>query len=286
MRQKPSDDDRFQRPALYYDPSWIQPTPATILADVCVYGGTAAGIVAAVKVAQLGKTVIFLQPGKHLGGLTTGGLGLTDYAKREGIFQNHVHYQLGLYWHMANASAIPARYRSAYQRWGLPRDEFRDTGHWPHQLYIREARRMVSDYVMTESDCRLQRAITDSIGMGSYNMDSHNCSRFVKTENGIPRVLNEGDVQVPPRGPYPIPYRIIIPKRGECENLIVPICMSASHIAYGSIRMEPVFMVLGESTAVAAVMALDAHQPVQNIDVSKLRQRLLADGQVLTVPSG
>jgi hypothetical protein len=207
-----------------------------------------------------------------------------DYATREKIFQRHVNYQMGFYWHMANSPEIPELYRKAYQRWGLPKDEFTDTGHWPHQLYIREARRMVSDYVLTEADCRLKRTVNDSVGMGSYNMDSHNCSRFVKMENGQARVLNEGDVQAPPAGPYPISYRSIVPKRGECENLIVPVCLSASHICYGSVRMEPVFMALGESSAVAAVMALDAKQPVQNIDVPKLRQRLLADGQVLTCP--
>lgn len=207
-----------------------------------------------------------------------------DYAARERIFQRHVNYQMGFYWHMANSPEIPERYRQAYRRWGLPQDEFTDTGHWPHQLYIREARRMISDYVLTEADCRGQRTVDDSVGMGSYNMDSHNCSRFVKIENGRARVLNEGDVQVPSAGPYPISYRSIVPKRGECENLLVPVCLSASHIAYGSVRMEPVFMILGESAAVAAVMALDAQKPVQDIDVSRLQQRLRADGQVLDAP--
>jgi hypothetical protein len=208
-----------------------------------------------------------------------------DYATREKIFQSHVSYQMGYYWHMANAPEIPARYRQAYQRWGLPKDEFTDTGHWPHQLYIREARRMVSDYVLTEADCFLKRTVTDSVGMGSYAMDSHNCSRFVKMENGKARVLNDGDVQAAPAGPYPVSYRSIVPKRGECENLLVPVCLSASHICYGSVRMEPVFMALGESSAVVAVMALDAQKPVQDIDIGKLRQRLLADGQVLETPS-
>jgi len=204
-----------------------------------------------------------------------------DYATREKIFQRHVNYQMGFYWHMANAPEIPERYRQAYRRWGLPADEFADTGHWPHQLYIREARRMVSDYVLTENDCRHARQADDAVGMGSYNMDSHNCSRFVKIENGQARVLNDGDVQAPPAGPYPVSYRSIVPRRGECENLLVPVCLAASHIAYGSVRMEPVFMVLGESTAAAACQALDEEKPVQDIDVPKLRQRLLTDGQVL-----
>ncbi|MCG3148635.1 MAG: hypothetical protein PCFJNLEI_02080 [Verrucomicrobiae bacterium] len=204
-----------------------------------------------------------------------------DYATREKIFQRHVSYQMGFYWHMANAPEIPERYRRAYRRWGLPKDEFLDTGHWPHQLYIREARRMVSDYVLTEADCRLERTVDDSVGMGSYSMDSHNCSRFVKVKNGRARVLNEGDVQVAPAGPYPVSYRSLVPKRGECENLIVPVCLSASHISYGSVRMEPVFMILGESSAVAATMALAAKQAVQDIDVPALQQRLLKDGQIL-----
>lgn len=200
-----------------------------------------------------------------------------DYATREKIFQRHVSYQMGFYWHMANSPEIPERYRAAYRRWGLPKDEFKDTGHWPHQLYIREARRMVSDYVLTEADCRHQRKPEDPVGMGSYNMDSHNCSRFVS--NG--RVLNDGDVQVAPAGPYAVSYRSIVPKRGECENLLVPVCLSASHICYGSVRMEPVFMVLGESAAEAAVLALDVKCAVQAVDYRKLRERLVADGQVL-----
>ena len=206
-----------------------------------------------------------------------------DYATREKIFQRHVSYQMGYYWHLANAPEIPVRYRQAYTRWGLPADEFKDTGHWPHQLYVREARRLVSDYVLTEHDCRHESRPDDPVGMGSYSMDSHNCSRFVKIEDGQARVLNEGDVQAPPAGPYPVSYRSIIPKRGECENLFVPVCLSASHIAYGSVRMEPVFMVLGESAAVAACQAIDEQKPVQDIDVPKLRHRLLADGQVLEV---
>ena len=202
------------------------------------------------------------------------------YARREEIFQRHVSYQMGFYWHMANAPEIPERYRRAYARWGLANDEFADTGHWPHQLYVREARRMVSAYVLTEADCRLQRRAEDSVGMGSYHMDSHNCCRFVS--GGC--VVNEGDVQVAPAGPYPISYRSIVPRQGECDNLLVPVCLSASHIAYGSVRMEPVFMVLGESSAVAAALALDANTAVQDIDIARLRHRLQADGQVLVTP--
>jgi hypothetical protein len=206
-----------------------------------------------------------------------------DYAAREEMFQRHFQYQLGFYWHMTNCPDIPARYQQAYRRWGLPSDEFLDTGHWPHQLYIREARRMVSDYVLTEHDCRHATRAADPVGMGSYNMDSHNCSRFVRIENGRARVLNDGDVQVGPAGPYGIAYRSIVPKRGECENLLVPVCLSTSHIAYGSARMEPVFMVLGESAAEAAGLALAAHCPVQAVPYAQLRARLEKAGQVLEV---
>jgi hypothetical protein len=154
---------------------------------------------------------------------------------RERLFQAHVAYQKGLYWTLANDPAIPARYREAFGRFGLARDEFTDTGHWPHQLYVREARRMVSDYVLTEHDALHRRRCEDPVGMGSYTLDSHNCSRFVR--NG--RVLNEGDVQAPPAGPYGVSYRSIVPARGECANLLAPVCVSASHIAFGTVRMEP-----------------------------------------------
>lgn len=206
-----------------------------------------------------------------------------DYVARERIFQRHFEYQCGYYWHVANTPEIPMRYRRAYARWGIPNDEFVDTGHWPHQLYVREARRMVGDAVLTEHDCRLDHRAEDPVGMGSYAMDSHNCSRFVRREDGRARVMNEGDVSVEVPGPYGVSYRSIVPRRGECENLLVPLCLSASHIAYGSVRMEPAFMVLGESAAVAAVLALDAGCAVQAVDYGKLRGQLVADGQILAV---
>jgi hypothetical protein len=165
--------------------------------------------------------------------------------------------------------------------WGPCKDEFLTTDGWPNQLYVREARRMISDYVMTESHCRGKEKASDAIGLAAYNMDSHNCRRIVK--NG--RAENEGDVEVPVSGPYPIAYRAIVPKRSECENLLVPVCLSASHIAYGSIRMEPVFMILGQSAATAACLAIDANVPVQKVDYAKLRPRLLADKQILDWPS-
>ncbi|MDA0989203.1 MAG: FAD-dependent oxidoreductase [Verrucomicrobia bacterium] len=201
------------------------------------------------------------------------------YAERERIFQAHVAYQMGHYWFLANDDAIPDRYRTVYRRFGLARDEFMDTGHWPHQLYVREARRMVADYVLNEHDTQHRRQPEDPVGMGSYAMDSHNCQRVVRDG----RVLNEGDVQLPPAAPYGISYRSIVPRRGECQNLLVPICLSASHIAYGSVRMEPVFMILGESAAIAATLAIRHDLAVQDIPYTTLRPGLEAAGQVLAL---
>jgi hypothetical protein len=200
-----------------------------------------------------------------------------DYATRARIWQEHEDYTRGFLVFLATSPRVPEHIRKATSEWGLTRDEFIDTGGWPHQLYIREARRMISDYVMTEKNCRESIQVEDAIGLAAYTMDSHNCQRIVK--NG--RVENEGDVQVGGFPPYPIAYRSIVPKQSECENLFVPVCLSASHIAYGSIRMEPVFMVLGHSAADAAVMAIDANVPVQKIDVPALQKRLLAEKQIL-----
>lgn len=205
-----------------------------------------------------------------------------DYAARMRIIQEHKTYQQGLLWTLANHPRVPEQVRQEFARWGLAKDEFVDNGHWPHQLYIREARRMVADYVMTELDCRRQRVANDSVGLGSYNMDSHNCQRYITPEGDV---RNEGDVQVSPGGPYLISYRSIVPAQGEAANLLVPVCISASHIAYGSIRMEPVFMILGQSAATAAVDAIENGAAVQDVDYARLRKRLLADGQVLDLPA-
>jgi hypothetical protein len=166
------------------------------------------------------------------------------------------------------------------QQWGPAKDEFLDTAGWPNQLYIREARRMVSDYVMTEHHCRGQVKATQPVGLAAYTMDSHNCQRLVK--NG--RAANEGDVQVGGFPPYPIDYRALVPRAAEAENLLVPVCLSATHIAYGSIRMEPVFMILGQSAATAAALAQHANQPLQKLDYSALRARLLTGRQILDWP--
>jgi hypothetical protein len=200
-----------------------------------------------------------------------------NYTTRAAIRQDHEDYTRGFLHFLATSPRVPENIRSAMSEWGLTRDEFLDTGGWPHQLYIREARRMVSDYVMTEKNCRESIQVPDVIALAAYTMDSHNCQRIVK--NGVAH--NEGDVQVGGFPPYPISYRSIIPKQLECENLLVPICLSASHIAYGSIRMEPVFMVLGHSAADAAQMAIVKNIPLQKIDVKMLQQRLLNEKQIL-----
>jgi ribulose 1,5-bisphosphate synthetase/thiazole synthase len=201
---------------------------------------------------------------------------------RARIIAEHEEYTRGFLTFLATSPRVPENIREEMKRWGPARDEFVTSRGWPRQLYIREARRMVSDYVMTENHCRGKVRADDAIGLAAYAMDSHNCQRVVK--NG--RVENEGDVQVPPAAPYPISYRAIIPKRSEAENLLVPVCLSASHIAYGSIRMEPVFMILGQSAATAAVLALDEKSVVQKVEYAKLRKALLRDGQVLEWPSG
>jgi hypothetical protein len=203
-----------------------------------------------------------------------------DYATRERIVDDHRSYQQGLLWTLANHTRVPPKVRAEFQRLGLAKDEFVNNDNWPTQLYVREARRMEGEYVMTEHNCRSRDVVEDSIGMGAYGMDSHNCQRYINYRG---HVQNEGDVQVHGFKPYPISYRAIVPKRGECENLLVPVCLSASHIAYGSIRMEPVFMILGQSAATAAALAIDGEVPVQNVKYDVLRERLQADSQILGI---
>ncbi len=198
-------------------------------------------------------------------------------ADRERIIADHRRYQQGLMWTLANHPRVPQEVQQHFQRLGLAKDEFVDNDNWPHQLYVREGRRMVSDYVMTQADCQWDRKADDAVGLAAYNMDSHNCQRYV-TADGV--VRNEGDVQVGVK-PYPISYRSIRPRQEECGNLLVPVCLAASHIAYGSIRMEPVFMVLGQSAATAAALAIDGGVSVQEVSYAALRERLLADGQAL-----
>jgi hypothetical protein len=199
------------------------------------------------------------------------------YAARERIVRDHRRYVAGLWWFLQNDPRLPAAVRETAGRWGLCRDEFEASGHWPHQLYVREARRMIGETVMTEHHCRGDRRAVDSVGLAAYGMDSHNVQRYVA--DGAAR--NEGDVQVGVAGPYPVSYAAITPKRAEATNLLVPVALSASHIAYGSIRMEPVFMILAQSAATAASLALDGNGVVQDVPYARLREKLLADGQIL-----
>lgn len=200
-----------------------------------------------------------------------------DYMTRERIWKQHEDYIKGFLYFLSSSPRLPERLRNEINQWGLAADEFPNTANFPPQMYVREARRMISDYVMTEADCRWQRKADDPVGMGAYNMDSHNCQRLV--QSGV--VRNEGDVQAGVSGPYGVSYRSIIPKASESENLLVPVCLAASHIAYGSIRMEPVFMVMGQSAATAAALAIDTKTSVQKVQYTTLRERLTKDGQVL-----
>lgn len=198
------------------------------------------------------------------------------YAEREKIWQEHIRYQKGFYYFLANDPHVPGKLQDEVRQWGLAKDEFADTGHWPHQLYIREARRMKGEFVATQKDLQTERTKPDVIGMGSYNSDSHNVQRHV-AEGGI--VLNEGDVQVPVQ-PYQIPYRIVLPKRSEVENVLVPVCFSASHIAYSSLRMEPQYMTIGHAAGVAAALALKNNVAVQDVPTGELQKMLLDEGGV------
>ena len=199
-----------------------------------------------------------------------------DWVTREQIFQDHANYQIGVMYFLTHSDRIPEKWRTHFQEYGLPADEYEDTGGWTHQLYIREGRRMISEYIMTEHNCQGREVPNDSIGLASYNMDSHHCQMGVL--DGA--VRNEGNVEVGVQ-PYRIAYRAITPKRNECTNLLVPLALSSSHIAYGSIRMEPVFMILGQSAATAACQAIEDQVAVQDVGYPRLRERLLADRQIL-----
>jgi len=202
-----------------------------------------------------------------------------SYERRKEIIKEHEDYQKGWLYFLANDPKVPAEVQKEINTWGLAKDEFKDNGHWPHQLYIREARRMVGTYVMTEHDTFGERKIADPVGMGSYALDSHNTQRYIKADGFV---QNEGDIGVKPKnGPYQISYRSLIPKKEDCTNLLVPVCLSSSHIAFGSIRMEPVFMILGQSAAAAAIIAIDKKLPVQEVSYGDLEKVLVAEQQVL-----
>jgi hypothetical protein len=182
---------------------------------------------------------------------------------------------------LANDPQVPQTLQKRVNAFGLEPREFTKTGHWPHQLYVREGRRMLSDYVMTQANCESTKVAEDSVGLAAYAMDSHNCQRVVVDENGQTTIRNDGNFGLKCPKPFPISYRSIIPKREECENLLVPLCLSSSHVAYGSIRMEPVFMILGQSAGIAACIAIDDNISVQDVEYGKLKERLIAAEQRL-----
>ncbi len=206
-----------------------------------------------------------------------------DYTKRKEIEQLHKDYALGMLWFLANDPRVPAHIRDEMKDWGLPRDEFQDTENFPYQIYVREARRMVGSFVMTEKNVRKEEreAASHAIGLGSYALDCHYVSRVVD-EDG--KLRSEGTIFAP-TVPYPISYYSLTPKQEECSNLLATVCLSASHVAYSTIRMEPVYMILGQSAATAASMAIDNKTSVQEVPYEVLRYQLLKDGQILSVPA-
>lgn len=220
-------------------------------------------------------------------GISTDYIGMSDdypeadYATRARIEEAHKNWQLGLVWTLQNHPRVPESIRQSHAKWGLPKDEFVGNGHWSPQLYVREARRLVNDHIIDENAI-LKRTTEQSVGMGSYKMDSHHTQYHV-AEDGF--VAAEGDVQKAINGPYEIDYRAITPREEECANLIVPVCLAASHIAYGSIRMESVFMILGQSAGTAAALAVEGGTSVQQVPYGKLRNDLERDGQVLKMPA-
>ena len=201
-----------------------------------------------------------------------------SYERREAIKKEHRQYQQGLLYFIANNPGVPEEVRKEMQKWGYAADEFEENGHWPYQIYVREARRMIGEYMMTEHEVMGRREVERPIGMGSYTMDSHNTQRYI-TQEGY--VQNEGDIGVHPPQPYQIAMGSVMPKAGDCKNLLVPVAVSSSHIAFGSIRMEPVFMILGQSAGTIAALALQQDQELHEVLYSDIRKQLLEDNQIL-----
>ena len=200
------------------------------------------------------------------------------YERRKEIINEHISYQKGLLYFIATDHRIPPDVREEMNKWGLAADEFKDNGNWPYNIYVREGRRMTGVYVMTENDVFGRREVPNSIGMGSYTMDSHNVQRYVTPEGFV---QNEGDLGVTPQKPYRIDLGTIMPERDDCSNLLVPVCVSSSHIAYGSIRMEPVFMILGQSAGTIASMAVERRESIHDIPYEEIKSKLEASGQIL-----
>jgi hypothetical protein len=201
-----------------------------------------------------------------------------SYERRREIIKEHVIYQKGLLFFISNYPRVPADVRDEMRKWGYSKDEFTDNGYWPYNLYVREARRLKGNYIMTENDVLGKRKVPHPIGMGSYNLDSHNTQRYIKADGFVE---NEGDIELPTNKPYQIDLGSIMPKREECTNLLVPVCVSSSHIAFGSIRMEPVFMILGQSAGTLAAMAIKKGKSIHDISYDEIKPKLESDGQVL-----
>ncbi|MBI1370256.1 MAG: FAD-dependent oxidoreductase [Planctomycetes bacterium] len=202
-----------------------------------------------------------------------------DWAMRDRIWQAHVDYVQGVFWFLAHDERLPADLRDEANQWGLCKDEFIDNDHWPYALYIRVARRMIGDYVMTQTDVQKQLTKSDAIGMGSFICDSHAVQRLIHPDG---YVIDEGNFDVPTR-PYEIAYRSLTPRKGECDNLLVSVCMSASYVAYGSIRMEPQYMIMGHAAGLAASQAIARDTAAQDIDIAALQAKLRAQKQIVTL---
>ncbi len=271
----------FPRPA-GYDPNRYA-LVARLIAALTAKNGAPPKMSDLLKVDRLenGKTDV-----NNQGAVSTDYVGASwdypegDYATRQKIWDDHLAYTEGLLYFLANDPGVPPTLRTEVSNWGLSKDEFVDNGNWPHQLYVREARRMIGEYVMSQKDIQTELTKPDSIGMGSYNSDSHNVER-IPTAAGF--VENEGDMQVAVQ-PYQIPFRMILPKRAEATNLLVPVAFSASHVAYSTLRMEPQYMIVGQATGVAAKMVLDASTDAQLVDVAALQTKLRAQNAILSLP--
>jgi hypothetical protein len=201
-----------------------------------------------------------------------------SYERRKKIIKEHENYQKGILYFIATDLRIPEVIRKEMNNWGLAKDEFKDNGNWPYNIYVRESRRMLGEYIMTENDVLGKRKVPNSIGMGSYTMDSHNVQRYITPEGFV---QNEGDIGVAPEQPYQIDLGSIMPKHEDCLNLLVPVCVSCSHIAFGSIRMEPVFMILGQSAGTIASMAIDRNKSIYDLSYDDIKTKLEASGQIL-----
>jgi hypothetical protein len=200
-----------------------------------------------------------------------------SYERRREIIKDHELYQKGLLYFIANDSRVPAEVQNEMKQWGYAKDEFKDNDNWPYQIYVREARRMKGTYIMTENEILGKKSVEQSIGMGSYTMDSHNIQRYITAEG---YVQNEGDIGITPKKPYKIALGSIVPAKDECSNLLVPVAVSSSHIAFGSIRMEPVFMILGQSAGIIASLAIDQSTATADVPYGKIKRHLEKAGQV------